>query len=447
MPTPRSASVVSPSAYTQRTADRPTLLITPQYSMTVKTRLTINGDRLNQSLDQLAAIGRLPQGGVRRLAFTAEDVQGREQVRRWMLEAGMTTDIDAAGNLIGRLAGSEDWPALATGSHIDTVPSGGRFDGTLGVLAGVEVARILQEQQISLHHPYEVIVFSDEEDTMVGSRAMAGTASADISAYRRKDARSIDNCVARVGGDWSQLATAKRSRDDMRAFIELHVEQGGVMEGAHKEIGVVQGVVGMQRYQITVDGCPNHAGTTPMDQRQDALVAASRIVLAVNALASQPPGQRVATVGSLHVWPNAANIVPGQVKASLDVRDLSQAVIEDLVTDLRAQIDQIAQETHTTITLVPQLNVAPSPAAIAIQSTITDVCEDLGLTYLSLPSRAGHDALELGRITDMGMIFVPSVGGVSHAEWEYTTPEQCIAGTNVLLHTLLRLDQHYAAQA
>lgn len=412
--------------------------------MTVQTRLSVNGDRLNQSLDDLAAIGKLPKGGVRRLAFTAEDVQGREQARRWMMEAGMETRVDAAGNLIGRLSGQEDWPALATGSHIDTVPAGGRFDGTLGVLAGIEVARVLQEHRISLRHPYEVIVFSDEEDTMIGSRAIAGTASPNISDYHRKDGRSIDACMARVGGDWSQLATARRSRADMRAFVELHVEQGGVLEGAGKEIGVVQGVVGMQRYTITIEGCPNHAGTTPMDQRQDALVAASRIVLAVNALASDPPGQRVATVGSLHVWPNAANIVPGQVKASLDVRDLSQAVIDGLVQDLRTQIDQIAQETNTHITITPQLNVAPSPAAIAIQTTIAEVSEELGLGYLYLPSRAGHDALELGRITDMGMIFVPSAGGVSHAEWEYTTPEQCVAGANVLLHTLLRLDQHYS---
>lgn len=411
--------------------------------MSVTTTLSINGDRLNQSLNDLATIGELGNGGVRRLAFTPEDLQGRELVRRWMTEAGMETRIDAAGNIIGRLPGRQSGPALATGSHIDTVPSGGRFDGTLGVLAGLEVVRTLKERQITLKHPFEVIVFSDEEDTMIGSRAMAGTASFSVTDYRRKDGRPIDECVALAGGDWSQLATARRSREEMCAFVELHVEQGGVMEQAEAEIGVVEGVVGLQRYQITVEGRPNHAGTTPMDQRQDALVAAAKVVLAVNTLATEPPGARVATVGALQVWPNAANIVPGEVKASLDVRDLNQAVIDNLVRDLNQQITEIARETNTKIVMTQQLNVAPSPAAPSIQATIAAAAAQFGYSTLSLPSRAGHDALELGRITDMGMIFVPSAGGVSHAETEYTTPEQCIQGTNVLLKTLLMLDEQY----
>lgn len=407
------------------------------------TSLCVNGSRLNQALDDLAQIGRLSNGGVRRLAFTDEDRQGRELVKRWMQQAGLTVRLDAAGNLIGRLPGRSPAPALATGSHIDTVPSGGRFDGHLGVLAGIEVARTLQEQQITLNHPYEVIVFTDEEDTMIGSRAMAGTADLDPAAYRRKDGRPIDACVQSLGGDWGRLASAGRDRGDLCAFVELHVEQGCVLERAHRQIGVVQGVVGMQRYQIRIQGQANHAGTTPMDQRQDALVAAAQIVLAVNQLATDPPGARVATVGALQVWPNAANIVPGEVVASLDVRDLDQAEIDGLVAQLRQRIDAIAAATHTTITLLPQLNVAPSPAANSIQATIAEVCTDLDLSHYAMPSRAGHDALELGRCTDMGMIFVPSQGGISHDETEYTTPAQCEQGANVLLETLLRLDRHY----
>lgn len=411
--------------------------------MTVLASLKIDGDRLNQSLDDLAQIGQLANGGVRRLAFTPEDVQGRELVRRWMRQAGMTVRLDAAGNLIGRLPGQTDGPALATGSHIDTVPSGGRFDGHLGVLAGIEIARTLQEQAITLHHPYEVIVFTDEEDTMIGSRAMAGTAALSAADYRRKDGRPIDDCVNQIGGNWDQLASARRTRDQICAFVELHVEQGCVLETAGQQIGVVEGIVGLQRYQIRVQGQANHAGTTPMDQRQDALVAAAQVVLAVNQLATVPPGQRVATVGSLQVWPNAANIVPGEVLATLDVRDLDQAVIDRLVKDLQEQVVSIAAATNTTITLIPQLNVAPCLAAPYIQTTIADVSEQLGFTYAYLPSRAGHDALEIGRFTDMGMVFVPSVGGVSHDETEFTTPEQCVQGANVLLETLLRLDKYY----
>lgn len=405
--------------------------------------LRVNGKRLNQSLDDLAQIGRLENGGICRLAFSAEDIQGRELVRRWMVEAGLEVRIDTAGNMIGRLPGKQNLPALATGSHIDTVPCGGKFDGNLGVLAGIEVARTLTEHGIRLDHPLEVIAFADEEDTMIGSRAMAGTADLDVNDYRRKDGQLMNECVNRVGGNWDHLAQARRTRRDVCAFVELHVEQGGVLETAQKQIGVVQGVVGMQRYQIQITGRPNHAGTTPMDQRQDALVAAAQVVLAVHRLATEPLGDRVATVGALQVSPNAANIVPGRVQTSLDVRDLDQVVIDKLVNDLRIELVSIAKATHTHIEILPQLNVAPSPAALPIQSTITEICEDFGLSHLSMPSRAGHDALEMGRFTDMGMIFVPSEGGFSHSEVEYTSPEDCTQGANVLLETLLRLDQHY----
>ncbi|NJL49059.1 MAG: Zn-dependent hydrolase [Leptolyngbyaceae cyanobacterium SM2_5_2] len=411
--------------------------------MTLLQTLNINGKRLNQSLHDLAQIGRLENGGICRLAFSPEDWQGRELVRRWMVEAGLQVRIDTAGNMIGCLPGKLEAPALATGSHIDTVPCGGKFDGNLGVLAGIEVARTLQENGLVLNHPYEVMVFSDEEDTMIGGRAMAGTASLNAADYRRKDGRPIDECVNQFGGDWGHLAEARRTRQEVCAFVELHVEQGGVLEMAGKQIGVVQGVVGLQRYQIHITGRPNHAGTTPMDQRQDALVAAAQVVLAVNRLAIDPPGHRVATVGALQVWPNAANIVPGQVQASLDVRDLSQAVIDQLVADLKVEMASIAQVTNTKIEILPQLNVAPSPAADHIQATIAEASASLGLSFMAMPSRAGHDALEMGRFTDMGMIFVPSEGGFSHSEVEYTSPEDCTHGANVLLETLLRLDRHY----
>jgi N-carbamoyl-L-amino-acid hydrolase len=406
--------------------------------------LSINGDRLNQSLNDLAEIGQLANGGIRRLAFSPEDMQGRELVRRWMLQAGLEVRLDAAGNMIGRLPGKLDAPALATGSHIDTVPCGGKFDGNLGVLAGIEVARTLRENHIVLNHPYEVIVFTDEEDTMVGGRAMAGTASLNAHDYHRKDGRPIDECVNQIGGDWDNLAQAQRTRQDICAFVELHVEQGCVLETAGKQIGVVEGVVGLQRFQIHIEGRPNHAGTTPMDQRHDALLAAAQVVCTVHRLATEPPGQKVATVGALQVWPNAANIVPGKVQASLDVRDLDRAVITQLVEDLQTEMDAIAAATQTRIWMVPQLDVAPSPAADHIQEIITAVSEAQGLSYMSMPSRAGHDALEMGRFTDMGMIFVPSEGGVSHSEIEYTTPEECEQGANVLLETLLRLDRHYS---
>jgi N-carbamoyl-L-amino-acid hydrolase len=395
--------------------------------MAVLSKIAVDGDRLMESINRLAAIGRLPEGSIRRLAFTPEDLQARNLVRRWMEESGMSVHTDAVGNIIGRYgAYSPDVPALATGSHIDTVPSGGCYDGTLGVLAGLEVVRTLRDQQITLRHPLEVIVFTDEESSMIGSRGMAGTVN-ELKAI------SVANQLEKVGGDWDQMARAKRDRSQIIAFVELHVEQGGVLETQHQEIGVVQGVVGMYRYKITLEGCANHAGTTPMDMRRDALIAAAQIVLMVQQLACNAPGDPVATVGMLTVSPNAANIVPGEVQLTVDMRDLSPDTLNQMAEDLYRQVEAIATATNT-----------PTPATENIQRAIEQTAQDLGLRYYSLPSRAGHDAMEIGRITDMGMIFVPSQGGVSHSGDEYTTPEQCIQGANVLLHTLLRLDEQYA---
>lgn len=416
--------------------------------MIVFSMLTVNSDRLNNSINRLAKIGKQPSGSICRLAFTPEDLQARYLVQQWMIEAGMTVRTDAAGNLIGTYAGIvEGAPALATGSHIDTVPSGGRFDGVLGVLAGIEVVRTLRENNLRLNHPIEVIVFTDEESTMIGCQAIAGTVLLQSpDRYQSKVGSSIQTCLEMVGGNWDELATAKRSRSDIAAFVELHVEQGAVLERTGKEIGVVQGVVGMQRKAITITGVANHAGTTPMDMRQDALVAAAQVVLAVRDIARRMPSQPVATVGYLNVSPNAVNIVPGRVELSVDMRDLSKECLDAMLEQLRHEVQVIATDTDTEIAIAPLLCVEPTLADLHVQTAIESVCQQLGLSYCHLPSRAGHDSLEIGRITDMGMIFVPSQAGVSHSEAEYTSPQQCTQGANVLLHTLLDLDKIYPAR-
>jgi len=404
----------------------------------------INGDRLNLSINELAQIGQLPNGGVKRIAYSPEDILARQLIQKWMVEAGMTVRVDAAGNMIGTYSGKvKGAPALVTGSHIDTVPSGGRYDGTVGVLAGIEVARVLQENSIQLAHPFEVVVFTDEESSMIGCKAIAGTYNHDPEFYRRSDGTSIQKSLEAIGGNWEKLATAKRSKADIAAFVELHVEQGGVLETIGKEIGVVQGIVSQTRYTIAITGRPNHAGTTPMTMRRDALVAAAQIILAVNNLATQTPGDQVATVGSLNVWPNAANIVPGRVDTSLDIRDLSLSHVDNLVEQLQQQLIAIATTTQTEIKMTPTLRVEGTLAAPQIQDIIVQTCQQLGLTYDHLPSRASHDAQEMGKITDMGMIFVPSSAGISHSEEEYTSPEQCTQGTQVLFNTLLQLDALY----
>jgi N-carbamoyl-L-amino-acid hydrolase len=406
----------------------------------------VNGDRLNRSITQLAEIGKLPGGGVSRLAFTPEDLLARQLVQSWMVDAGMTVRIDAAGNIIGTYAGQrEGASALATGSHIDTVPVAGRYDGVLGVLAGIEVVRVLHENAIRLAHPIEVIVFTDEECSVIGCKAMAGNVVNDPEYYRRNDGTPIQTCLERIGGNWSKVTTAQREAGEIAAFVELHVEQGGVLESTGAEIGVVKGIVGQYRFAVTVTGRPNHAGTTPMTMRKDALVAASQVVLAVNKLGVDTPGEQVATVGYFNVSPNAVNIVPARVDLKIDLRDLSQSHLDDLVEQMRQQFAQIAAATQTEIVMTQALHVLPTLAEPKIQDAIAQVCQKLSLSYCHLPSRAGHDAQEIGRFADMGMIFVPSLAGISHAEDEYTSPEQCTQGANVLLQTFLQLDRMYPA--
>jgi len=406
-------------------------------------KLAINSDRLDRSVAQLAAIGKLPNGGVCRLAFSEADVQARELVKNWMQEVDMTVRSDAVGNIIGTYAGTENIAALATGSHIDTVPVGGKYDGCLGVLAGIEVVRVLQENQMRLRHPLEVIVFADEENSVIGCKAIAGNASPDPERYRRKDGTDIQTCLQRVGGDWQQLHTAKRDRHQIAAFIELHVEQGGVLEALDKQIGVVTGIVGQYRYMVQIIGRPNHAGTTPMHMRKDALLAASQLVIAINRLAVETNGEQVATVGYLTVAPNATNVVPALVNLSIDLRDLSEENLQYLITEIQKECRAIATNTGTEITLEQKLHVLPTLAKPELMQAIATVCEAQKLSYDYLPSRAGHDAQEIGRFTDMAMIFVPSREGISHSQDEYTSPEQCAQGANVLLHTLLAIDKSY----
>ncbi len=406
--------------------------------------LVVNGDRLNSTLEKLAQIGKQPDNTIKRLAFSGEDLAARAQLSDWMSAAGMSVRTDAAGNVIGHYPGLEsESRTLATGSHIDTVFSGGRFDGSLGVIAGLEVVRVLQENNVKLHHPLEVIAFADEERTMIGSKAIAGTAPSDPERYDTVDNEPIQDCLARAGGEWSALSSARRSQEDIACFIELHVEQGGILEAVERDIGVVEGIVGQQRHRITIQGRTNHAGTTPMNMRRDALTTAAHLILAIEDIAKHFPGDPVATVGTLQIWPNSINTVPGSVNLSLDIRDLSQDVIAHMIEQLRRKIETVAVTSRTRIRIKPELQVEPTLAAANVQALIVESCEELELSYTHLPSRASHDAQEMGRFTDMGMIFVPSKEGISHSSDEYTSPDQCTKGANILLRTLLKLDRVY----
>lgn len=410
---------------------------------TSTSELAVNRDRLIKSIADIAKIGGLSNGGVQRIAFSEADCQARDVVERWMRQVGMQVRIDPAGNIFGRYAGRFDnAPALATGSHLDTVPNAGHYDGTYGVLAGLEVVRTLRDRKQRLNHPLDVIVFADEERTMVGSKAISGNLSENAADYRSATGEPIEHCLARVGGRWENRAQAKLSPADIAAFVEVHVEQGPVLEAEHKQIGIVTGIVGQRRYVLTIEGRASHAGTTPMSMRSDALVAAAELVLVINRLANKP-GDQVATVGQMELSPNVPNTIPGKVEMSLDIRDLDNELLDRLMSALASEMARIGKATDTRISYVQRLYNQPSPANSHVQNAITQACDSLALSHMPLPSRASHDAQEIAQVTDMGMIFVPSQSGISHAATEYTAPDDCVQGANVLLHTLLRLDQHY----
>lgn len=406
-------------------------------------RWQANPRRLMTRLTSLAEIGKNEKGGARRLAFSQADIKARDYVMNLMKEAGLEVRIDEAGNIIGRREGeSPGAPAIATGSHVDSVPEGGQFDGLVGVVAAVEFAKVLQENALRTHHPLEVIVFSDEEGGTFGSRALVGDLQEETLNIEVDGRMTLRQGIIAVGGAPDSIRLAARQPGEIKAFVELHIEQGGVLDSKNVDIGVVEGIVGINRWEVTVEGVANHAGTTPMDARQDALVAASHFVIAVNNAATRLPGRHVATVGRISAEPGAPNVIPGKVRLTLELRDLSAAKIQSLFEKIREEAEAIGQKTRTKISFVPLDDVShPSLTDLGIQKCIMEVASELGLAALRLPSGAGHDTQNMARVAPAGMIFIPSAGGISHSPEEYSRPEDVIKGTNVLIRTLLKIDR------
>ncbi|GAA1276853.1 Zn-dependent hydrolase [Sphaerisporangium rubeum] len=406
-------------------------------------RARVDGTRLLDTLDRLRQIGALPGGGLSRLAFGEADVRGRELVAGLMREAGMRVRVDPAANLIGGYPGRRPGlGALVLGSHLDTVPGGGAFDGAYGVLAAVEVVRTLNEHRIMLDHPVKVVAFSDEEGTagarpMFGSRAVAGEVDpAELSTVAR-DGRTLGALVDAAGGHSSHIGQARWAAGSIAAYLELHVEQGPVLEAEGLRIGVVEGISGRCSVDVTVRGETNHGGTTPMELRKDALVAAARVVLAVSAMAGEQGLVRVATTGACAVRPGTWNVIPGEVRLTVDLRDVSAHALEAAVRRLRSEAAVIAAGSGTSIDVEPRQHVAPAPCDAERRRRIEEVARDLGLSHRTLPSGAGHDAQWMARLAPIGMIFVPSRGGVSHAAGEWTDAADLINGAEVLLGCVL----------
>jgi len=404
--------------------------------------LAANAQRIEQRITELSAFGANPGGGVSRVAFSKADIAGREYIKELMRKAGLVVRVDTAGNIIGRREGSDpSLPVIMLGSHIDSVPGAGNYDGDLGVIGAIEVTQLLHEHGVGTRHTLEVVSFTDEEGGLIGSLAMTGRLGASALDVVSHSGMAIRDGIRAVGGDPDRLQLARRKPGELKAFVELHIEQGAVLHEDGVDIGVVEGIVGIRWWDVTIDGVANHAGTTPMNRRRDALLSAAELTLAVNRIATTLAGRHVATVGRIRAEPGAPNVIPGRVVMSLEIRDLAAEQIELVHQAIVAEARSIATARQTPISFA-EIDVAsaPAPTHERMRRIIAGSAELLGLTHKLMPSGAGHDAQDMTHIAPTGMIFVPSVGGISHSPKEYTSPKDMANGTNVLLRTVLAID-------
>ncbi len=409
--------------------------------------LRINNNRLNKHLSELSKFGNNEFGGVSRVAYSDADLNGREFVMKLMKTAGMDVHIDAGGNIIGTLAGkNNDLPPIAIGSHIDSVPEGGNFDGNVGSMSAIEVAQTLRESKHTLNHPLIVVIFQNEEGGLFGSKVMTSGLTELELELQSSSGYSIRKGIQRIGGNIDQLEKAKLKKNEWVAYVELHIEQGGILYNENLDIGVVQGIVGIKQWDVMVKGFANHAGTTPMDKRRDALYAAAQYVQAVHEIGKNTPGKQVATVGKIKSFPGAPNVIPGMVNASLEIRDLDGKKINSIYKNIKSSSENIAKNTGTEFKFKQTINIIPEPTNRRVSWAINQAAQDLQLSSKFMPSGAGHDAQEMAVICPIGMIFIPSKEGISHSPKEYSSPKDIANGANVLLHTVLKLDEQYSEE-
>ena len=404
------------------------------------TTLHVNGERLWASLMELAQIGRTAKGGVCRLALGDEDRQGRDLVVRWAREAGLAITVDAIGNVFMRREGRDpSRPPVMCGSHIDTQPTGGKFDGNYGVLAGLEVVRTLNDRQITTDAPVEVVFWTNEEGSrfvpvMMGSGVHCGAFSLE-HAYAAKDVKglSVKDELARIG----YLGDAPVGQRPATAYFEAHIEQGPVLEDADKTIGVVTAALGQRWFDCVVTGMEAHAGPTPMALRKDALQVATRVMQEVVAIAHRYPPYGRGTVGFVQVHPNSRNVIPGTVKFSVDTRNVDDTLLGHMERDLRAFIAETSRTTGLDIGLTEVSYFPPCAFDADCVTAVAHAAQRFGYSHMDAVSGAGHDAVYMARVSPTAMIFVPCKDGISHNEIEDAKPEHLTAGCNVLLHAVL----------
>jgi N-carbamoyl-L-amino-acid hydrolase len=400
--------------------------------------LQINPDRLWQSLMDLAQIGATDKGGVRRLTLTDTDRRGRDQFVAWCSEAGLSVEVDGIGNIFGRRAGVESGTLPVTvGSHLDSQPSGGKFDGAYGVMAGLEIVRTLNEAGVRTRAPLEVVSWTNEEGsrfvpTLMGSGVFAGVFSLE-KVLEEKDVSgiSVREALAETG------YAGKAKPHKLGAYFEAHIEQGPVLEETKTTIGVVQGALGQRWYDVAITGQDSHAGPTPMETRKDALLAASRLVLEVNRIANAFPDYARGTVGYMQVKPNSRNVVPGEVRMTVDLRNAKDSTLAAMCEELGRSVSRVEKEGRVKIAIEEVVYFPPSEFARDLVASVRDGSKAFGYTHRDMVSGAAHDAVYMARIAPTAMVFVPCEGGISHNEIENARPEDLAAGCNVLLHAVL----------
>jgi len=403
----------------------------------------VEKDRIIDLFENLKKFGVNENQGNDRVAYSDFEIQARDYISNKLKKTGAKVYTDFAGNLIAHYnPNNSKLKPILFGSHVDAVPNGGHYDGTAGVIHAIEVLQTVYSKNISLNHPLEVIVFANEEGGLFGSKALAGKINQQtldvvtVSGYTNAEG------VERLGGNVDRIYEVKRNMGDIHAFLEMHIEQGSNLYSSNTDIGIVEGIVGLKWWDVTVKGFANHAGTTPMNQRQDAMIAASKFVLMVNETVNSYEGSQVGTVGRMSAEPGVPNVIPGIVNLSLELRDLSSKKISMIYNKILENTKIIEQETKTKFSFSP-IDATGDPALMdkRIINILSDVSDDLGYTSMLMPSGAGHDAQTMALIAPTAMIFAPSKDGISHSPKEYTSFEMLEKTTNVMLNAIIKIDK------
>lgn len=405
--------------------------------------IKVNNERLHKNLIKLSEFGINSNRGNDRVAYSDYDISARKYLINYLEKIGTQVNIDYAGNIIALRKGlKKNLKPISFGSHIDAVPNGGHYDGNVGVVSSIEILEVFNENKIYTDHPLELIIFSNEEGAIFGSRAIAGKIENKTLDVKTSSGYTIREGLKRIGGNPEKVLELARKKNEVHAFLELHIEQGNILNSSKKDIGVVEGIVGLKWWDVIISGFANHAGTTPMNSRQDAMIAAAKFVLKVNQVVNSIEGSQVGTVGRISAYPGAPNVIPGKVVLSLELRDLSKEKIQLLFKNIKEESNIIATQTNTKFEFKP-LDATAEPALTdsRIQKVIDEVSINLGYSTKFMPSGAGHDAQDMAVITPTGMIFIPSIDGISHSPEEYSTPESIIKGANVLLNSVLTIDK------